>query len=116
MTIFHDEMHDDRFMLLDIKATQIRKLLLGSLLLAKDAWKDSLLGTPEGLRVLKTVEEAAEEFIDPSITDPVAKLDNILGVINRRAQAVVVVMDYIARLAPPKTQSTRPENHPRGDH
>jgi hypothetical protein len=115
MTNYHDEMHDDRFMLLEIKATQIRKLLLGSLLLAKDAWKDALLGTPEGLRVLRTVEEAAEEFIDPSITDPVAKLDNILGVINRRARAVVVVMDYIARLAPPKTQGTRPHNHPQGD-
>ena len=89
--------HDDRFMFLEIKAEQIRKMLLGSLLLAKDAWKDALLRTPEGLRVLKTVEEAAEEFIDPSITDPVAKLDNVLDVINRRARAVVVVLDHIAQ-------------------
>jgi len=94
---YHDTMHDDRFMFLEIKAEQIRKMLLGSLLLAKDAWKDALLRTPEGLRVLKTVEEAAEEFIDPSITDPVAKLDNVLDVINRRARAVVVVLDHIAR-------------------
>ena len=49
------------------------------------------------LRVLKTVEEAAEEFIDPSLTDPVEKLDNVLGVINKRARAVVVVLDYLAR-------------------
>jgi hypothetical protein len=67
------------------------------LLLAKDAWKDALLRTPEGLRVLKTVEEAADEFIDTSITDPVAKLDNVLGVINRRARAVVVLLDYLAQ-------------------
>ena len=90
-------MQDDRFMFLEIKATQIRKMLLGSLLLAKDAWKDALQRTPEGLRVLKTVEEAAEEFIDPSLTDPVEKLDNVLGVINRRARAVVVVLDYLAQ-------------------
>lgn len=45
-------------MFLENKATQIRKMLLGSLLLAKDAWKDTLFGTPERLRVLKTVEDA----------------------------------------------------------
>ncbi len=93
----HDTAHDDRFLFLEIKAGQIRKMLLGSLLLAKDAWKDALHGTPEGLLVLKTVEEAAEEFIDPSLSDPVAKLDNVLGVINKRARAVVVLMDYLAR-------------------
>jgi hypothetical protein len=81
----------------EIKAEQIRKMLMGSLLLAKDAWKNTLHGTPEGLRVLQTVEEATEEFIDPSITDPVAKLDNVLGVINKRARAVVVLLDYLAR-------------------
>lgn len=106
MTIFNNEPYNDPFRFLEIKATQIRKLLLGSLLLAKDAWKDALLGTPEGLRVLKTVEEAEDEYIDPSITEPFAKLDNVLGVINRRARAVVVVMEYIAQFAPPKGQST----------
>ncbi len=105
MTDFHNELSDDPFRFLEIKATQIRKLLLGSLLLAKDAWKDALLGTPEGLRVLKTVEEAEEEFMDLSITEPFAKLDDILGVINKRARAVVVVMEYIAQFAPLKSES-----------
>ena len=95
MTNFHD-IHDERFMFLEIKATQIRKLLLGSLLLAKDAWKEALFSTPEGLRVLKTVEEAEDDFIDLSVTDPVAKLDNVLGVINRRARAVVVLLDFLS--------------------
>jgi len=97
MTNFPDEMQDDRFMLLEVKATQIRKMLLGSLLLAKDAWKDALFGTPEGLRVLETLEEAEDDFIDQSISDPVAKLDNVLGVINRRARAIVVVLDFLSR-------------------
>jgi hypothetical protein len=87
--------HDERFMFLEIKAAQIRKLLLGSLLLAKNTWKDELLLTPQGLAVMQTIEEAEEDFIDPSITDPVAKLDDVLNVINKRARAVVVLMDYI---------------------
>jgi hypothetical protein len=78
MADFHNEPYDDPFRLLEIKATQIRKLLLGSLLLATNAWRDALLGTPDGLRVLKTIEEAENEFIDPSITEPFAKLDDIL--------------------------------------
>jgi len=97
MRNYHDTMHDDRFLFLEIKAEQIRKMLLGSLLLAKDAWKDALLRTPEGLRVLKTVDDAAEEFIDTSLTDPIEKLDNVLGVINKRARAIVVVLDYLAQ-------------------
>ena len=99
MTDFHKEPYDDPFTFLEIKATQVRKLLLGSLLLAKNAWKDALLGTPDGLRVLKTIEEAEDEFIDATITEPFAKLDDILGVINKRAHAVVVVMEYVAQFA-----------------
>lgn len=97
MKNYHDTMRDDRFMFLEIKAEQIRKMLLGSLLLAKDAWMDALLRTPEGLRVLKTIDDAADEFIDTSLTDPVEKMDNVLDVINKRARTVVVVLDYLAQ-------------------
>ena len=97
MMNYHDTMRDDRFMFLEIKAEQIRKMLLGSLLLAKDAWQDALLRTPEGLRVLETVDEAADEFIDTSLTDPVEKMDNALTVINKRARAVVVMLDYLVQ-------------------
>lgn len=104
MTEFHNEQYDDPFKFFEIKATQIRKLLLGSLLLAKNAWKDALLGTPDGLRVLKIIEEAEEEFIDPSIADSFAKLDDVLGVINKRARAVIVVMEYIGQFATPRVK------------
>ncbi len=96
MTDLNDEMYDNRFMVLETEAMQIRKLLFGSLLLAKDSWKEELSGTQEGVRVLQLIEAAAEDFIDLSITDPVEKLDNVLTVINRRARAIVVVLDYIA--------------------
>jgi len=97
MRNYDDMTHVDPLMFLEIKAEQIRKILLGSLLLAKDAWKDALARTPEGLGVLKTVDEAAEEFIDTSLADPVERLDNVLAVINKRARAVVVVLDYLAQ-------------------
>ncbi len=90
-------MEDEMFMFLEIKAAQIRKLLLGSLLLAKNSWKDELLLDPQGLAVMKTIEDAEEESIDPSIADPVARLDSVLTVINRRARALVELIDYIAR-------------------
>ena len=89
--------HDDRFMILENKAAQIRKLMLGSLLLAKDTWKDELLSSPKGLDIMRTMEEAEEDFIDSSFTDPVARLDRALSVINTRARAVVMVIDYLAR-------------------
>ncbi len=92
-----DEMGDDRLMIIENKAAQIRKLMLGSLLLAKDTWKDELLRTPQGLDVIKTLEEAEEEFIDPTITDTMEKLDSMLSVINKRARAFVVLIDYLAQ-------------------
>ena len=92
-----NEMDDDRFMILENKATQIRKLLLGSLLLAKDTWKDELLSTPKGLDVMKTMEEAEEEFIDSTLTDPIEKLDSALSVINTRARAFVTLIDYLSQ-------------------
>ena len=88
---------DYRFMILENKAAQIRKLLLGSLLLAKDAWKDDLLSSPRGLDVMRTMEEAEEELIDSTLTDPVARLDRALSVINRRARAFVMAIDYLAQ-------------------
>ncbi|KPK02792.1 MAG: hypothetical protein AMK71_01090 [Nitrospira bacterium SG8_35_4] len=88
---------DDRFMILENKAEQIRKLLFGALLLAKDGWKEELLGSPEGREVMKTVEQAEEEFMDPRPTDPVSRLDRALSVINTRARAFVRLIDYLAR-------------------
>jgi hypothetical protein len=92
-----DETGDERFMILENKASQIRKLMLGSLLLAKDTWKDELLSTPKGLDVLKIIEDAEEEFYDTSLTSSIEKLDSMLSVINSRARAFVVLLDYLAQ-------------------
>jgi len=92
-----DEASDYRLTILENKAIQIRKLLLGLLLLAKDTWKYELLSTPKGLDVMKTMEEAEEEFIDFTLTDPIEKLDSALSVINARARVFVTLIDYLAQ-------------------
>lgn len=88
---------DDRFMILENKAAQIRKLLFGSLLLAKDTWMDDLLSSPEGLDIMRAMEQAEEEFADTTLTDPVERLDRALSVINTRARVFVMLIDYIAQ-------------------
>jgi hypothetical protein len=88
---------DDRFMILENKAAQIRKLLFGSLLLSIDAWKEELFSTPAGLDVMRTVEEAEEEFMETTLTDPVARLDRTLSIINTRARVFIMLIDYLAR-------------------
>jgi len=93
-----DGSDNSSFIVLENKAAQIRKLLLGSLLLAKDTWKDELFRSPRGLDVMKTMEEAEEEFIKTGIDHPLEKLDNALSVINNRARAFVVLIDYLAQL------------------
>ena len=55
-----------RLLGLEQKATEIRKALLGALLLAKDIGKDKL---EQGADVMKIVEEAENAFVNTSLTD-----------------------------------------------
>ena len=43
------------------------------------------------------MEEAEEEFIDSTLTDPIEKLDSALSVINTRARAFVTLIDYLSQ-------------------
>jgi hypothetical protein len=90
------ETGDYRFMILENKAAQIRKLLLGSLILAKNTWKEELSSSPKGLDVIMTIEKAEEEFFDATLTDPVERLDRALSISNTRARAIVTAIDYLA--------------------
>ena len=88
---------DDRIMILENKAGQIRKLLFGSLLLAKDTWRKELISSPEGLEVMRTMEKAEEEFIDTRGKDAMKRLDRTLSIINTRARAFVMLVSYLAQ-------------------
>ncbi len=94
MVYFADMTNEDRF---TKKAAEIRKTLLGALLLAKDIWKDELEQKEEGIEVIKAIKEAEEIFIDSSLTDRFEKLENILNVIHKRARGIYVLMEYISK-------------------
>ncbi|MGO9611964.1 MAG: hypothetical protein ACLPX5_02910 [Dissulfurispiraceae bacterium] len=65
--------------------------------MAKDTWKDVLLSTPKGLDLMKIMEEAEDEFVDFTLMDPMEKLDSALSVINTRAAAFLILIDYLSQ-------------------
>lgn len=97
MAWFEETPGEDRLIKAENTATEIRKLLLGSLLLAKGVWKDDLERTPAGLEVLRAIEEAEEDFMDSSPTDRFEKLEDLLDVISKRAKGIFLLMEYISK-------------------
>ncbi len=88
---------EDRFIRLEHKCAEIRKTLMGTLLLAKDKYKDELLKSREGEEVIRVLEEAEEAFVDTSLTDRFARLENVLDVIHKRSKGLYTMMDYLSR-------------------
>ena len=90
---FAEPTDEDKLIILENKATEIRKILLGALLLAKEIWKDELEQRKEGIEILKTIEEEEEAFINKSFTDRFEKLEGILNVIHKRAKGLFLLLD-----------------------
>ena len=97
MAWFDETSGEDRLLRLENKATEIRKLLLGALLLAKGVWRDDLEQKAAGLEVLRAIEEAEEDFVNSSITDRFEKLEDLLDVISKRAKGIFLLMEYISK-------------------
>ena len=83
-----------RLLELEQKATEIRKVLLGALLLAKNIGKDKL---EQGTEVMKVIEEAENAFVNTSVADGFDKLDDALNVIYKRTKAIFMLMEYISK-------------------
>ena len=88
---------DDRFIRLENKCAEIRKTLMGTLLLAKDLYKDELLKSREGEEVIRVVEEAEEAFVDDMLTNRFARLENVLDVIHKRTNGLYALMEYFTK-------------------
>jgi len=88
---------EDKFIRLEHKCTEIRKTLMGTLLLAKDLYKDELLKSREGEEVIRVLEEAEEAFVDTSLTNRFSRLENVLNVIQKRAQGQYMLMEYLLK-------------------
>jgi len=87
---------EERIARLAHKASEIRKLLFGSLLLAKDTWKDELSRKPEGLKLLAATEKAEEAFAEGVHPDKTKGLEHTFGVISQRAQSIFDLMSYLS--------------------
>jgi hypothetical protein len=99
MAWFDEGVDEDRLIRCENKVTEIRKLLLGTLLLAKDIWKDDLEQKPAGLEVLRAIEKAEEDFMNRSLTDRFEKIEDLLDVILKRAKGIFLLMEYISKNA-----------------
>ncbi len=97
MSQFEDAINEGRFLILENMASEIRKLLLGTLIFAKIIWKDELAQEDKYAEILKMIEEAEEAFVDSSLRDSFDKLENILNVIHKRAKGLFFLMEYIAK-------------------
>lgn len=94
---FAEPTDEDKLIKLESKAVEIRKCLLGALLLAKDVWKIKSEETERGTEVIKAVEEAEEAFADGSLTDRFKRLEDILNVIHKRAEAILLLLEYAGK-------------------
>ncbi len=97
MAWFEKTPDEEGLLRLENKATEIRKMLLGTLLIAKRIWRDDLNRKPEGLEVLRAIEEAEEDFIDSTLTDSFEKLEDLLGVISKRTRGIFLLIEYLSQ-------------------
>ena len=97
MMHFADMTDEERFARLEHKAAEIRKMLFGALLLAKEVWKEELLRGREGLEIMEAVEKAEESFADKSQPDRFKRFEQTLDVINQRAKSIFDLMSYISK-------------------
>jgi hypothetical protein len=101
MVRFADMTDEERFARLEHKAAEIRKMLFGALLLAKEVWKEELFRRREGLEIMEAVEKAEESFADRSEPDRLKRFEQTLEVINRRAKSIFDLMSYVSKYSKP---------------
>ena len=101
MVHFADMTDEERFARLEHKAAEIRKVLFGALLLAKEGWREELFRRREGLEIMENVEKAEESFADRLQPDRFKRFEQTLDIINRRAKGIFDLMSYISKYGKP---------------
>ncbi len=88
---------EEGFARLEHKTEEIRKTLLGALLLARELWKDELTLRPQGVEIMEAIEAAEDSFPDRSQTDRGKKLEQTIDVIGKRARSIFDMMSYLSK-------------------
>ena len=101
MVHFAEMTDEERFARLEHKAAEIRKMLFGALLLAKEEWKEELFRSREGLEIMEAVEKAEESFADTSQPDRFKRFEQTLDVVHQRAKSIFDLMSYISKYGRP---------------
>ncbi|MEW6117585.1 MAG: hypothetical protein AB1553_11920 [Nitrospirota bacterium] len=93
MTVFADLIDTERMKGLEQQAAEIRKLLLGALLMAKDLWRKELEQEHEESELARAIREAEEAFVDVYREDSSEKLENLFEIIRKRAKGLFRIME-----------------------
>lgn len=91
--VFADLIDEERMKRLEHQAAEIRKLLLGALMLAKDIWREELEQEQEGSELTRAIREAEEAFVDIYREDSSEKLENLFEIIHKRTNGLYALME-----------------------
>ncbi len=97
MAWFDGSLDEERLKRCEDKATEIRKLLFGALMLAKDRWKTALEQEPEGREVLRALSNAEADFVTSGLSDRTERIEDLLDVILKRAKALFLLMEHVSK-------------------
>lgn len=78
-------------------ARESRKMLLGCILLAREAWKDDLDTDAKGRMVLRSLEELDKVFADETIRDDLDRLLASVEVIRSRSKGLFDLIEHLSR-------------------
>lgn len=94
---FNEITDEERLIRLERISVEIRKTLMGTLLLAKDLYENELLKSREGKEVMGILEEAEDAFGETSLTNRLARLENVLDVIYKRSKGLYALTEHLVK-------------------
>jgi predicted nucleic acid-binding Zn-ribbon protein len=94
---FADMSDEERIRRLEDKVAETRKMLFGTLLLARDMWGEELSRSPEGSEIMKAMEKAEESFTGGSQPDRFKRLEHAVDVIEQRAKSIFDLISHMSK-------------------
>lgn len=99
MVHFADMSDEERIRRLELNVAEIRKMLFGALLLAREMWGDELSRDEEGLGIIKAMEKAEESFATGKQPERFGRFEHAIDVITQRSKSIFDLMSYLSKYA-----------------